>query len=76
MFVFVFLKAFQQRNVNGLHYLPVIPTSWCMVATEFYVIAVVASRGWDLPFVFAVGTCAGSGAILAMYIHSRLFKES
>lgn len=73
MFAFVFLKAFQQRNVAFDHYWPVLPISWCMFSTEAYVIVAVASRGWDLAFVAAVGTASGIGAMLAMALHKYLF---
>lgn len=74
-FAFVFLKAFQQRNVAFDHYWPVLPISWCMFATEAYVITVIASRGWDFAFIAAVGTAAGVGAMLAMLLHKRIFRS-
>ncbi len=43
-FVFVFLKAFQQRNVMGLHYSWIMPISYAMAATEVFVISVVAIK--------------------------------
>jgi len=75
MFAFVFLKAFQQRNGAFNHYWPVIPTSWLMFATEAYVVVAIARRGWDLWFVGCVGTAAGVGAVLAVYIHNRVFRQ-
>ena len=76
MFAYVFLKAFQQRNVAFDHYLPVVPTSWLMFAAEAYVVVAIASRGWDVLFVFSVGTSAGVGAVIAMYVHNRIFGEN
>ena len=76
MFAFVFLKAFQQRNVAFDKYIAVVPTSWLMFAAEAYVIATIASRGWDFLFVAAVGTCAGFGALGAMVVHKRVFRPS
>ena len=75
MFAFVFLKAFQQRNVAFDHYWPVVPISWLMFSAEAYVVVTIAGRGWDILFVGAVGTCAGLGAILAMLLHSRMFRQ-
>lgn len=75
MLAFVFLKAFQQRNVVLDHYWPIIPVSWLMFAAEAYVIVAVASHGWDIWFVGAVGTSAGIGAIAAMYLHRRIFRR-
>lgn len=75
MFAFVFLKAFQQRNVAFDHYLPVIPISWCMALAEIYVISVIVRVGYDLPTVFAIGTGSGLGALLAMVLHKRIFRK-
>lgn len=77
-FVFVFLKAFQQRNVMGLHYAWIMPISYAMAMTEVFVIAVVAINAVNFQhphelFVLAasVGTGGGLGAIAGMYIHNR-----
>lgn len=75
MFGFVFLKAFQQRNVAFNHYLPIVPTSWLMFAAEAYVVVTIANRGWDLLFVGSVGTSAGLGAVLAVFLHNRIFRR-
>ena len=74
MFGYVFTKAFQQRNVAFDHYWPVIPTSWIMFAMEAYIVVTIASRGWDILFVGAVGTSAGLGALGAMVLHKHLFR--
>jgi hypothetical protein len=74
MFVFVFTKAFQQRNVSENRYLPVIPTSLVMALCEFYVIAAIVRIGFDLGLVLAAGTGAGLGAMAAMAVHSRIFR--
>jgi hypothetical protein len=75
MFAFVFLKAFQQRNVAFDHYLPVIPTSWLMAICEVYVIAVIVKVGYDPAMVFAIGTGSGIGAVCAMWLHRRVFTK-
>ena len=75
MFVFVFLKAFQQRNVAFDHYWPVLPTSWAMALTEVYVIALVAQEGFTWILAASIGTGSGLGALAAMLIHKQLFSQ-
>ena len=70
-FMFVFLKAFQQRNVAFDHYFWVLPTSMCMAAAEVYVITVIAAKGYEILAVLGMGLGAGAGALLAMYLHRR-----
>jgi hypothetical protein len=72
-FVFVFLKAFQQRNVAFDNYWPVVPTSFAMAMAEVYVIGSVAAAGWHWPLVTAVGVGAGLGCMLAMFTHHHMF---
>lgn len=74
-FVFVFLKAFQQRNVAFDNYVWVFPTSLAMAATEVYVIASIANRGYSLAAVLGMGAGAGLGALLAMYLHHNYIKR-
>lgn len=71
---FVFLKAFQQRNVAFGNYFWVMPTSMAMAATEVLVVASVARFGWDFRLVAAIGLGAGLGAITAMYLHERFVR--
>ena len=76
-FIFVFFKAFQQRNVAFLHYWWVIPISYAMSCTEVFVISLVAHEAasglsWDLLwFAVTIGTGGGLGAIISMWIHHR-----
>ena len=74
-FIFVFLKAFQQRNVAFDHVWPVIPISLAMAATEIYVISSVVVLGYSGWLVLAVGLGAGVGAVLAMLLHKRIFRR-
>ena len=80
-FVFVFFKAFQQRNVTGLHYKWVMPISYCMSTTELAVISAVAikavsAESWIdmIPMILTVGTGGGLGALAAMWVHHRWIK--
>lgn len=68
---FVFLKAFQQRNVAFDNYGWIFPTSLAMAATEVYVVASVAKSGWNFWLVLAIGSGAGIGALGAMVIHKK-----
>jgi len=81
-FVFIFLKAAQQRNVAFLHYSWVIPTSFAMAVVEVAVISMVAveantAGNWHelVPFVIAVGLGGGTGAISSMWIHHRFLTR-
>lgn len=73
-FVYIFLKAFQQRNVAFDKYLWIMPTSYGLAVTEIYMIASVAREGLGFLIVMSVGTGAGLGALVATYIHRRMFK--
>lgn len=75
-FMFIFLKAFQQRNVAWLNYLFVLPLSIFMAAAEFYVIHRVAELGWQWWAVLAGGLGAGLGALTAMWMHERITNSN
>ena len=69
---FVALKAFQQLNVVHDQYLLVIPTSCLMAVCEVFVIANIATKGWDLGLVAAVGLGSGLGCVFSMFLHKRI----
>ena len=79
-FVFVFFKAFQQKNVAFNHYKWILPISYAMSMTEVLVIsliAVEASQGWSwglIMFGVTIGTGGGLGALASMWIHNRYVK--
>ncbi len=85
-FVFIFFKAFQQRNVSWMKYSTVMPISYMMAFSEVIVISSVAYTGAQLfpfsmasllkvaPMMFAVGTGSGLGAIAGMYLHHKYIK--
>lgn len=74
-FAFVFLKAFQQRNVAFDNFIAVIPVSLLMAATEVFVVVQVATAGWNLGVVLSVGLASGFGAVSAMVLHRRIFPK-
>ena len=80
-FVFVFFKAFQQRNVAFMHYKWILPISYAMACSEVAVISLVAFEatqqglGWGMVwFALAVGTGGGLGAMISMWLHKRYIK--
>ena len=76
-FVFVFFKAFQQRNVAFMHYKWILPISYMMACTEVFVISFVAYEAtqglsWQLLwFALTIGTGGGLGAVISMWIHHK-----
>jgi len=74
-YVFIALKAFQQRHVIHNDWWWVPPTSMAMAFVEVYVIAQVARQGYGLVIVLAVGTGAALGALTAMFIHNIHLKR-
>lgn len=79
---FVFVKAFQQRNVTFMHYKWVMPTSMLMSCTEVVVIGYVAIQAVTVssilllwPLVLAMGIGGGLGCLAAMYLHHRYIGE-
>lgn len=82
-FLFVFFKAFQQRNVAFDHYFWVMPLSYLMSTTEVIVISMVAidatnANNWTdmIPILIGVGTGGGIGALLAMYLHKKYLTKA
>ncbi len=77
-FAFIFLKAFQQRNVIHNNYGGVVATSMSMAFFEVYVLAMVVKAGFTLWLVIALGLGGGTGCLAAMLLHNRfvLRKDS
>jgi hypothetical protein len=80
-FVFVFFKAFQQRNVAFMHYWWVMPISFCMASTEVFAVGIIAvgaitAESWFelVPYAFMLGLLGGLGAIVAMWLHKKVLK--
>ena len=81
-FVFVFFKAFQQRNIAFNHYAWVVPISYLMSATEIVVISVVSisavqAETWQdmIPIAAGIGTGGGLGALASMWLHNKIFRK-
>ena len=74
MFIFVFLKAFQQRNVAfDSKWYWILGTSYGMVFAEAFIVVTFITVGYHVPTILGIGTGAGFGAILAMHVHRRIF---
>lgn len=74
-FVFIFLKAAQQRNVAFDHYWWIVPTSVLMASVEFYVIVNVVEQGLSIGLVLTIGLGSGFGALSAAYLHKRFLTK-
>ena len=74
VFCYVFVRAFQQRNVAFAHYWWIVPTSYCMATLDVFIIVFVAKSGWHIPVVLANGTGGACGALCAVYLHKRFIK--
>lgn len=72
-FLYVFLKAFQQRSVAADNYIAILPVSLGLAAMEVFTVSKVAASGWHLGVVLAIGLASGSGAMVAMLLHRHLF---
>lgn len=76
-FCYIFLKAWQQRNVAHLHYGWAMATNFFLVLTEVFVmgsIAIAAVNASAVMLAYTVVAMAiggGSGCILSMYLHSK-----
>ena len=73
-FLFIGLKAMQQRNVQYLKYVRTVLTSNVLALVEVYVIYTVAAKGVSIETVLPLGLGGGIGACTAMYLtrHYRI----
>ena len=67
-FMFIGLKAMQQRNVQYLKYGRTFIMSHLLALVEIYVIFIVADKGVSLGTVVPIGTGGGLGAVAAMWL--------
>lgn len=72
-FMFVALKAFQQRNVVFLNWIWIVPLSMAMAWAEVKMVGAiglqVAEQGLDSPIWIPIGLGAGLGCVSAMWLH-------
>lgn len=74
-YVYVLLRAFQQRNVAFDNYKWIIPTSYFMASADVFIVAFIARTGWHLGLVIANATGAALGCLSAMYAHHRWVRK-
>lgn len=74
-YVYVLLRAFQQRNVAFDNYGWILPTSYGMAVVDVFVISFVAHQGWSPGIVFANGTGGFLGCLSAMLLHRKWVKK-
>jgi len=68
-FLVVFLRAIQQQNVIGGHYLAAAITSYGIAVGEVLAIVLIVQTGWSA--IPMVGTGGAIGAVSAMWVHRR-----
>ena len=72
-FGYVFLRAFQQRNVSEARYGWMVPVSYFMAAFDVCIISTVARNDGSMVWlVFQMGTGGALGSVLAVMIHKRM----
>ena len=75
IFIHVFLRSFQQRNVSTLRYWPVLPISVCMTLGDFYLILYVVQNGYNILQVASLGAVGGVASMLSMWVHSNTISR-
>lgn len=72
-FALVFLRAIQQLNVIGGHYVMAAITPFAIACAEVASVLLVVDTGWQsIPFV---GIGGSIGVVSAMYLHKRVLKK-
>lgn len=74
-YIYVMLRALQQRNVAFDNYAWIIPTSYCMAVVDIFIVAFIAHSGWTWPIVLANGSGGCLGALTAMWFHKKHIKR-
>jgi hypothetical protein len=76
-FVYVFMRAFQQRNVIHNNYKWIPPVSYAMAACDTFLVFSIAKHADTLMaasiIAFSAGTGGAIGCIAAMILHDRMF---
>ena len=71
-FAYIFLKAFQQKNVMHDKYWWMVPCSLAMGCAEVFVIVVVATSSATIVSGLSIGLGGGIGCIVACLAHKRI----
>ena len=74
--LYVFLRAFQTRNITEGRYGVTVPFSYAIDFVGFYIIAQIAEQGYDLALLVWIGTGSALGTLLAMAIHKKVFNDT
>lgn len=71
----VFLKTFQQNNVQKKLYYWIPPVSLMMTLLEVYTVAVMAKHGISW-LVLYIGLGAGIGSCIGIWVHDKLIGDT
>lgn len=71
----VFLKTFQQNNVQKKLYYWIPPVSLMMTLLEVYTVAVMAKHGISW-LVLYIGLGAGIGSCIGIWVHDKLIGDN
>lgn len=73
-FAFTAFKSFQTQNIIHEHYLAVLPTSYCIVLMEVFIIVKVSAMGigW---IVLPLGLGGACGCWFSMVVHKKLLRQ-
>lgn len=74
-FAYVWLRAFQQRNVAHASYVWMTPTSFGMAALDMFCIISFARAGWSLKLWLTYGAAGALGSVLAVMFHKRFIHK-
>ncbi len=74
-YLYVMLRALQQRNVAFDNYWWIPPVSMCMAVVDVFIVAYIAHAGWSWSVVLPNGLGGMLGALTAMKFHKRYIKK-
>ena len=78
-FIYVFMRAFQQRNVIHNNYKWIPPVSYAMAVCDSFLIYSIAKHAdafYAIALIaFSAGTGGSIGCIAAMLLHDKIFKK-
>ena len=71
-FLLIFLRAWQQQNVQHIYYWWAAITSYGLAAADVMVVLGVVNYGYDaIPYI---GTGGAIGVVSSMWLHKRIRK--